>query len=114
MYLYTKILVDEAIDVIKNITNTHNVSLVIFFLNSTYFTYRGNIYEQVHGVVMGSPLSPIVENIYMDNFENMVIDSFPFTPKEWNRYVDDIFFKWRHGKENLNDLLTHLNNLSNT
>jgi hypothetical protein len=61
---------------------------------------------------MGSMLSPIVEKHYMEDFETRAINSFPLTPEEWKRYVDDIFSKWQHGKENLEEFLTHLNNLS--
>ena len=48
---------------------------------------------------MGSPLSPIVANIYMQNFEKVSIESFPLKPKRWKRYVDDTDVVWPHGKE---------------
>jgi len=46
---------------------------------------------------MGFPLSPLIANLYMEHFEHMALRSFPFTPEEWKRYVDDIFAKWSHG-----------------
>ena len=61
---------------------------------------------------MGYPLSPIIANIYMEHFEMKSINSFPFTPDEWKRYVDDIFAKWHHGIEKLHEFLAHLNSLS--
>ena len=86
--------------------------LVRTCLKSTYFSYQGNIYEKNHDVSMESPLYPAVSNIYMEHFEMKVINSFPFTPDEWKRYVDDIFAKWNHGIDKLHDLLSHLNSLS--
>ena len=44
-------------------------------------------------VAMGSPLSPVIANIYMEHFEIKAINSFPLTLDEWKRYVDDIFAK---------------------
>jgi hypothetical protein len=35
------------------------------------------MYEQACGVTMGSPLSLIVENIYMEHFEGKALDSSP-------------------------------------
>ena len=61
---------------------------------------------------MGSPLSPVIANIYMEDFEAKALNSFPLTPEEWKRYVNDIFAKWRHGRVLLEDFLAHLNSLS--
>ena len=47
----------------------------------------------------------------MDHFEQRALSSLPYTPKEWKRYVDDIFSKWCHGKEKMDEFLSHINNL---
>ena len=41
------------------------ISLLEFCLKSTYFVFQGNFYEQQEGAAMGSPLSPIIANIFM-------------------------------------------------
>lgn len=58
---------------------------------------------------MGSPLSPVVANIFMANFEEQAIDKSTYKPKLWLRYVDDTFVIWPHGKELLDAFLAHLN-----
>ena len=60
-------------------------------LKSTYFQYQDSYYEQIEGVAMGSQLSPIVANIYMEYFEEMALDSAQLRPKVWKRCVDDTF-----------------------
>ena len=52
---------------------------------------------------MGSPLSPMVDNIYMDHFELNSLNSFPLTLDERKRYVDGVFAKLVHGEEKVND-----------
>ncbi|TNN12551.1 reverse transcriptase, partial [Schistosoma japonicum] len=38
-------------------------------LNSTLFKFRGDLYKQTEGVAMGSPVSPIVANLFMHSLE---------------------------------------------
>ena len=49
------------------------VTLLGLCLNCTYFLYQGQFYQQIHGATMGSPVSPIVCNLYMEDFEEKAI-----------------------------------------
>jgi len=63
-----------------------------FILTTTYFVFRDHIYCQKLGTAMGSPVSPMVADIFMDFLEQSAIASVPveYKPKLWKRYVDDI------------------------
>ena len=53
----------------KSMTVGHIIILLEFCLKNTYFLFHGRFYEQVQGVTMGSPINPIVANLYMEDFK---------------------------------------------
>ena len=85
------------------------MDLLEFCLRCTYFTYRGKFYEQVEGAAMGSPISPIVANRFMENFEMRALQSSPNPPLLWKRFVDDTFVIIN--KAHKEEFLTHINSV---
>ena len=69
----------------------HITCLLKFCLNTTYFTSQGKIYEQVKEAAMGSHLSPIVANLFIQDLETKALATAPSTPKIWKRFVYDTF-----------------------
>ena len=57
---------------------------------------------------MGSPISPLIANIFMEEFEVKALQSFPNPPSLWLRFVDDTFVI--NKAEHSQDLLQHINN----
>ena len=55
------------------------------------FTFNGQTYIQVEGVMMGSPLGPVFANIFMCELENYLIPKLGDKISNWSRYVDDTF-----------------------
>ena len=58
---------------------------------------------------MGSPVSPVIANIYMEHFESLAILTSPTLIKWWFRYVDDVHSATR--KDQINKLQEHLNSI---
>ena len=102
--LFTAIPVEKACQRIRNKLESDSIlhsrtklsiddiiSLLRFTLSNSYFTYNGTTYKQIHGCAMGSPVSPVVANLYMEEIEERVISSTATPSKVWDRYVDDVF-----------------------
>ena len=88
---------------------SHIINLLEFCLNSTSFVYQGQFYQKLDGAAMGSPLSPIVANIFMEKFEEEALATAPHPPSLWKRYVDDTYvIKEEQYK---NEFFQHINSL---
>jgi hypothetical protein len=68
-------------------------------------------FQQKDGMAVGSSVSPIVRNIFMEHFEKLAVDGAQHKPLLWLRYVDDTFVIGPHGPEWLQDFLSHLSSL---
>ena len=99
LHEHTQLSVDEIIDLLK------------LCLSNTCFQWRDGFYEQTSGAAMGSPLSPVLANIFMEQFEQIALANSTYVPKLWKRFVDDIFAIWSYGKEHLDTFLNYLNNI---
>ena len=104
--LFTSIPIDPAIKTFRkqleedqdlkkrtSMTVDHIISLLEFCLRNTYFSFQGRYYEQTEVAAMGSPLSPLVANIYMEEYEKQAISTSTTPPILWKRFVDDTFHK---------------------
>jgi len=76
------------------------LTAVRFVLSSTYFTFNNIIYKQTYGTPMGSPLSPIIADIVMQDLETNVLNSINIHLPFYYRYVDDIVFATQDTKVN--------------
>ena len=69
----TKLESDDTLHLRTKLTVDDILSLLHFTLSNSYFTYNDTTYKQIHGCAMGSPVSPIVANLYMEEIEDLAI-----------------------------------------
>ncbi|XP_072398131.1 uncharacterized protein [Diabrotica undecimpunctata] len=69
--LFTNVPVEESLEIIgkKYPIPPDTVNLTRHCLNNTYFIYKDQRYKQVEGAPMGSPLSPVIANLFMQEIE---------------------------------------------
>ena len=104
-----KLAKDTALHQRTSMSIDHITTLLEFCLRSTTFVFQGQYYQQMEGAAMGSPLSPIVANIFMESFEQQALDTSPHPPSLWKRYVDDTFVIQE--EQHQEEFLQHINSL---
>ena len=80
-----------------------------FTLNTCIFCFNKKFYKQLQGAAMGSPVSPVIANIYIEHFGSLAIPSSPTLNKWRFRYVDDGHSATR--RDQINQLQEHLNSI---
>ena len=77
-----------AVDLIKTSQPGLNISekdlaILFNFANcETHYLFKGKFYDQIDEVTMGSPLAPVLPNLFMSYYEN-----------EWLELVSAIFYQ---------------------
>lgn len=123
--LYTNVPVGKTIELVtKNLREKSNLLpeaineisiLLTEVLKQNYFMFDGKIYVQTNGLAMGSPLSGILSEVYLNYIENAFIfsDNNKYKNKIlfYHRYVDDTIVLFDGNTRQINLLLKYLNNI---
>lgn len=99
--LFTNIPLEETIDLIIDAAEqklfpcpTHPTNLrklLELCTKDVQFQFDGELYRQTEGVSMGSPLGPILADIFLGHLENTSLKKDIQGCRFYKRYVDDIF-----------------------
>ena len=81
----------EIKEITTDIKKDDMKKLLYLCTKEVHFSFNGKIYIQNDGVVMGSPLGPVLANIFMVELEKTVIPTLKNYLYCWKRYVDDTF-----------------------
>ena len=72
-------------------------------LHQTHFLFSSKFYNQLDGVAMGSPLAPVLANIFMGFYKSKWLNEYNLNKtKFYLRYVDDILAAFEKEQESLN------------
>ena len=83
---FTKIPLEECTDLAVNYITEGNLdiklskpelrSLFTTDTAQTHFLFNGSFYDQIDGVAMGSPLAPVLANLFMGHHEKLWLVNF--------------------------------------
>ena len=91
--LFMSVPIEPAISIIKKLLEEDKIlhqrttmtvkqisCLLELCLTTTYFTFQGKMFEQVKGATMGSPISPKMANLFMEDLETKALATAPSPP----------------------------------
>ena len=89
--LFTCIPVNENIEIcldklyehtklVHNLKRLQLKKLLNYCVKENYFSFENHYYDQTDGVAMGSPLGPILANIFMSHFEEKALNKYDGNP----------------------------------
>ncbi|KAL9951258.1 hypothetical protein ACROYT_G043894, partial [Oculina patagonica] len=87
----------------------HLTTLLEIATSNQLFQFNGQLYEQIDGVAMGSPLGPLMANVFMCHLEEKLTCDDKM-PSFYRRYVDDTLARMP-STEAATEFLTTLNGL---
>ena len=108
--------IDNAIQRIEQSTAFNNSPftksdvkrMIQLALNNSYLRFNNRYYKQKTGLPMGNCLSPLLADLYMDDYLGKYLQEVNHPDKLW-RYVDDILILTKLNEDELNAYIETLN-----
>jgi len=118
--LYVNIPIQETINIAQERMTKNNdpqktqriIKLLKVILRQNYFTFQEQIFQPTQGVAMGSPISGLVLEIFLQHEEihiKHILDSKKIA--YYARYVDDILIIYDSAQINKKDIDTYINRI---
>ena len=102
--------ITESVEQFNGLEKHQLKKLLVICTQKSHFQFKGNFFDQIDGVAMGSPLGPTFAEMFMAYFEEKYMELI----KEhgvvlWLRFVDDILLFFKDISKST-ELLANLNN----
>lgn len=107
--LYTNIhlpLLQALLDTLPQPCST----LLSFITNNNFFTFGGQVYQQVQGIAMGTNSAVNLANLYLATYLDPHLMNHPQV-LAYGRYIDDILLVWTGDHTDLNTFVSQANTL---
>lgn len=122
--LFTNIPVQETLQLLSGIISDHvqdtedttnMMKLISLCMDQNYCKFNEKFYSMTDGVPMGSPLSCVIADVFMNELEHKIImnsDRYADNILMWNRYVDDVLVIWKNTPDNsIEELHKYINSI---
>ena len=85
------------------------IRMADFVWKNNFFEFNGQIKQQISATTIGTKFAPLYACLFMDKIEMAFLETQELQPLVWFRYIDNIFFIWTHGEQELQTFLHSLN-----
>jgi hypothetical protein len=119
--LYVNIPISDTLSITKILLKKHNdsqttgqlLSLLDVILHQNSLTFQNHIYKPEKGVSMGSPISNIIAEIFLQHFETLLMKQLIETQNiaYYTRYVDDILLIYNSKHTSPETILNFINRI---
>ena len=125
--LYTNIPVDHAIEVLQQLIqeNLHlfprkelaefMLEMLHFVLKHNVMEYKQMVFKQIFGIAMGTPLAPVLANLYLAFLERILKEKSTeaniIWPLLYKRFIDDCFIVYQGDRAQLTRFIDMFNSL---
>jgi len=119
---YVNITINETINTIKTKLLQNNIhitfqmlSLLKLIFSQNYFMFQQKIHQPAQGISMGSPISSLIAEIFLQHYEDANIKQLLDMKSIalYVRYVDDILVIYDTTKINLHTINIYINKIHN-
>ena len=118
--LFVNIPINEVTDIIKSMFSgpdsqitTQIIELTKVVLSQNYFMFQDKIYHTNKGVAMGSPISSLIAEIFIQHYENTylkhILDAKNI--RYYTKYVDDILIIYDKNRINHESITQQINQI---
>ena len=97
---------------VKKISTENLIKMAKIVLKNNFFDFNSKVFQQISGTAIGNKFDPPYACVDMDRVEQDFLETQESQPLLWLRYIDDIFFIWTHGKEDLRKFMDKFNNFT--
>ena len=86
--------------------------LITLCTEQNLFAHRGNMYIMDLAIAMGSPLSSLLSDVFMEQIEKEIekLHLFKYVVY-WGRYVDDVLTIWSRTRDELDNFHKQINEI---
>ena len=119
--LYTNMNIDRTIRIVKETLSKNPggpgrpdkeiLELLELTMKNNDFQFNGQCFLQICGTAMGKIYAPSLANLYLLEFDENARNNFDIKPRNYGRYLDDVFFTWRGSEADLQRFEDFLNSL---
>ena len=97
---------------VKIIPTENPIKMAEFVLRNNFCEFNNQVFRQISGTAIGTKFAPPYACIYIERVGQDFLETQELPPLLWLRFIDDIFFIWTYGKEELKKFMEKFNNFT--